>query len=124
MSDVVYLGAEQVILLNAKRFGSTVRELDTVTSSTMRCTATWDGADLYPTLWDKAAALLFGLATTQGFVDGNKRTAWAATETFLALNGEFLEMSPVDAHIYVLAISNKAIEHEQIVEWLVEHRLV
>jgi hypothetical protein len=50
----------------------------------MRCAHSYDGTESYPTLWDKAAALLWALATTQGFIDGNKRTARTAMETFLA----------------------------------------
>jgi death-on-curing protein len=65
---------------------------------------------------------VWALATTQGFMDGNKRTAWTAMETFLALNGEFLRTPVIDAHVFVLAIANKAIEHAQVVEWLVGHR--
>ena len=43
-------------------------------------------------------------------------------EAFLALNGEFLRTSVVDAQVFVLAIANRAIEHEQVVEWLIQHR--
>lgn len=45
------------------------------------------GDDAYPTLWDKAAALLHSLARNHAFVDGNKRTAWASSWAFLRLNG-------------------------------------
>lgn len=45
------------------------------------------GDDAYPTLWDKAAALLHSLARNHAFVDGNKRTAWASAWVFLRLNG-------------------------------------
>ncbi|UMB69039.1 type II toxin-antitoxin system death-on-curing family toxin [Mycobacterium paraterrae] len=45
------------------------------------------GDDAYPTLWDKAAALLHSLARNYAFVDGNKRTAWASAWAFLRLNG-------------------------------------
>ncbi len=45
------------------------------------------GDDAYPTLWDKAAALLHSLARNHAFVDGNKRTAWASAWAFLRLNG-------------------------------------
>jgi death-on-curing protein len=38
-------------------------------------------------LHELAAAYVFGLATAHGFVDGNKRTAWAACLAFLHLNG-------------------------------------
>lgn len=121
MSGVVYLTTDQVVLINAS-FGCSVRERGTVDAATMRCAHGYDGTEFYPTLWEKAAALLWALATTQGFTDGNKRTAWTAMETFLALNGEFLRTSVVDAQVFVLAIANRAIEPEQVVEWLIQHR--
>ena len=34
-----------------------------------------------------AASYVYGIAKNHGFVDGNKRTAFAATFTFLAING-------------------------------------
>ena len=45
------------------------------------------GLDTYPNDFTKAAALLQSLARDHAFVDGNKRTAWAAAWTFLHLNG-------------------------------------
>ena len=45
------------------------------------------GLDAYPDDFTKAAALLQSLARDHAFVDGNKRTAWAAAWTFLHLNG-------------------------------------
>ena len=55
------------------------------------------GDDAYPTLWDKAAALLHSLARNYAFVDGNKRTAWASAWAFLRLNGiDLPEMYDVD----------------------------
>ena len=37
--------------------------------------ATFDGIDLYPTIFLKAAAYAYHLAESQAFVDGNKRAA-------------------------------------------------
>jgi death-on-curing protein len=45
------------------------------------------GTPAYDDLYEQAAALLHGLAANHPLVDGNKRTAWLATATFLALNG-------------------------------------
>ncbi|MFV0495418.1 type II toxin-antitoxin system death-on-curing family toxin [Mycobacterium sp.] len=45
------------------------------------------GTDAYPTVWDKAGALLHSLAANHPFVDGNKRSAWTAAWAFLGLNG-------------------------------------
>jgi death-on-curing protein len=41
----------------------------------------------YNDLLDEAAALWESLAMNHGFVDGNKRVAYACTELFLQLNG-------------------------------------
>ena len=41
----------------------------------------------YPTLIDEAAALWESLSQNHPFVDGNKRTAFAATYVFLAIKG-------------------------------------
>lgn len=48
---------------------------------------TFGGAELYPTVVEKAASLGFSLIQNHPFVDGNKRTAHATLETFLVLNG-------------------------------------
>jgi death-on-curing protein len=45
------------------------------------------GEDAYPTVLDKAAALMHSLAKNHAFVDGNKRTAWGAAWLMLGLNG-------------------------------------
>jgi death-on-curing protein len=50
----------------------------------------WSGFgdfEAFPTLYDKAGALLHALASTQVFENGNKRTAWASAVAFLDVNG-------------------------------------
>jgi len=44
------------------------------------------GAELYPTIFDKAAILMINLATKHVFHNGNKRTAIAATHLFMKMN--------------------------------------
>lgn len=45
------------------------------------------GEDMFPTLAEKAAALLQGIAIAHPFLDGNKRAAAAGMIVFLAQNG-------------------------------------
>ncbi len=54
------------------------------------------GEDAYPDLHVKAAALLHSLLRNHALVDGNKRLAWTACRTFLALNGQWIS-APEDA---------------------------
>jgi death-on-curing protein len=59
-----------------------VRDLGRIESALAQPLATFDGADLYPTLHEKAAALGFALVQGHPFVDGNKRIGHAAMEVF------------------------------------------
>lgn len=54
------------------------------------------GQDAYPELHVKAAALLHSLARNHALIDGNKRLAWTACRTFLAINGYWIS-APEDA---------------------------
>ncbi|MET9394792.1 type II toxin-antitoxin system death-on-curing family toxin [Streptomyces sp. NPDC006624] len=55
------------------------------------------GTAAYEDLHEQAAALLHALAANHPLVDGNKRTAWLATATFLALNG--VDLTAVDQDV-------------------------
>lgn len=64
-----------------------VRDYGLLESALARPRATVFGADAYPRLCDKAAALLHSLVGNHALVDGNKRLGWLATEAFLWING-------------------------------------
>ena len=55
----------------------------------------------YDSLEAEAAALMESLANNHGFIDDNKRIAFAAAATFLELNGLVLEVAPVDAYEFI-----------------------
>jgi len=64
-----------------------VRELGLLASAVHRPRARMLGVAAYQDPHEQAAALLHALATNHPLVDGNKRTAWLAAATFLAVNG-------------------------------------
>jgi death-on-curing protein len=80
-------------------------------------------AQYYPDadLADLAAEYFFGLASTQGFSDGNKRTALAATSAFLQKNG--WDMTITDQLMYVVAmgIATGTADKEALAEILRDH---
>ena len=63
------------------------------------------GRDAYPTLEEKAAALLHSLARNHALVDGNKRLALAATITFLGLNGRRLTLTNDETYHLVMKVA-------------------
>lgn len=89
-----YLDSDDVVVAGAAALGTVpdVADYGLLESAVARPRATAFGLDAYPDLGTKAAALLQSLARNHPFVDGNKRTAWAATWTFLAVND--IELDP------------------------------
>jgi len=75
------------------------------------------GAEAYPRLTVKAAALMESLARNHPLVDGNKRLAWHAATVFLLLNGKTLAAPSVDAgEEFVLGVAQGRLTLEQIAE--------
>ena len=65
-----------------------------------------------------AAIYAAAFATTQHFVDGNKRAAFACTLLFLELNGWILIVDPLEAAKKTLNLANKKLTAENYGEWL------
>jgi len=58
-----------------------------------------------PDLCELASAYLFGIAKNHPFVDGNKRTAFAAADLFLYFNGLSVEAEQADVIQLVLMVA-------------------
>lgn len=66
------------------------------------------GQDAYPDLHLKAAALLHSLARNRALVDGNKRLAWTACRTFLAINAHWISAPEDKRFEFVIAVATGA----------------
>lgn len=117
------LEVEVVIALNCRftRDGA-LRSRDGLKGVLARPMHTFGGQDLYPTVIEKAAALLHGIATTQHFIDGNKRTAWLACTTFMDIHGLCLR-AEIDAFAddIVVDVANGVMKQEELTLWLLDH---
>ena len=82
-----------------------VRDHGLLASAAARPQASAFGADAYPELHLKAAALLHSLARNHPLVDGNKRLAWLATYVFLEINGHPPFASQDDVFDLVMAVA-------------------
>jgi len=72
-----------------------VRDFTDLDAALARPQQTEDGYEVFPGIWDKAAALMESLARSYALVDGNKRLTWNATWYFLGVNGHPLA-EPLD----------------------------
>jgi len=73
----------------------------------------------YADLIEEAAALWESLAQNHPFFDGNKRTAFAAMQTFLAINGRTLTADADETYSFVAGLyERKQFKFEELVKWL------
>ena len=68
-----------------------------------------------------AASLGHGIARNHPFVDGNKRTAFVAVETFLILNGLKLMASDAESVVAMLDLAAGEMTEEEFSGWLRDH---
>jgi death on curing protein len=121
-----HLSLGEVVLLHRAIVADTggaegIRDLGALESSLAQPRATFGGADLYPTLIDKAAALGYGLAMNHPFIDGNKRIAHAAMAVFLELNGYRIEAAVDRQERLMLDLAAGLLERAALVAWLSGH---
>jgi death-on-curing protein len=100
-----------------------IRDMGLLESAIAQPRMTFGGEDLYSSLFEKAAALGFSIIMNHPFVDGNKRTGHAATETFLVLNGMEINALVDEQEHVVLAIASGKMEREIFVEWLQQNTI-
>jgi len=102
---IIWLSRELVLAIHDRQLAehggsSGVRDDNMLESALARPQQLYAYSDPLPDLADLAATLAYGLARNHPFVDGNKRTAAVACETFIELNGaqltaEDIELFPV-----------------------------
>ena len=67
----------------------------------------------------EAAALLKSLTINHPFVHDNKRTAFAAADVFLRINGWYLQQSPIQIHAELIGmLEKKTFDIAHLAPWL------
>jgi death on curing protein len=106
-----YLSLEDLLDIAVGVVGSiVVRDRGLLASAAARPRTTVLGEDAYPTLADKAAALMHSLARNHALLDGNERLAWAAMRVFCLLNGRDLDFSVDEAEALVQAAARGEVD--------------
>jgi death on curing protein len=82
-----------------------VRDYGLLESALARPCATVLGLDAYPTLDDKAVALLLSLVLNHALVDGNKRLGWFGVVAFYELNGRTVRIVDDAPFATIMAIA-------------------
>ena len=87
-------------------------------SAIVRPFQTFGGEDLYPTVFEKAAAIGESIIMNHPFIDGNKRTGYVLMETILRIEGLCINASDEDLYSFVIKVSTGEIRFKEIKDWL------
>ncbi len=107
MSDRDYLTVVDVLALHTvliQRYGGSagLRDPGALEAALFRAQTGY-----YKDIVAEAAAMFESLAMNPPFVDGNKRTAFAAVDVFLRVNGWRLERAPMQVYAQMLEMFEK-----------------
>lgn len=121
--DIHYLTAADLYAIAGEALGREpdVRDRYLLLKAAARPIMVVFGEEVFPTLYDKAAALLHSLAAHHLFYDGNKRTATAAAIRFLEMNGLQPTWDESTIYDFVLDVAQNKHDVPEIAVWLSEH---
>ena len=101
--------------------GSGVRDEGLLESALTRPQQLFAYGDPPPDLAALAASLAFGIARNHPFVDGNKRTAAVACETFIQLNGAELNADDLTLYPLYIGLAEGSLDEAGFAAWLRDH---
>lgn len=104
-----FLNLDDILDLCRKLLGDPppVRDIGLLGSAVARPQTTLGEEVAYPTIAEKAAALLQSLVINHALIDGNKRLGWLATAVFLEINNfSVAHVSNDDVYELVMLIAS------------------
>ncbi len=125
---MIRLSKPQVLLLHEQLIAQTggssaLRDEGMLESALNAPFQTFSGEEMYPSLWQKAARLCFGLVKNHPFVDGNKRIGVHVMLVFLALNGMELQYTQTELSDIILQLAAGTLPSVDLLNWILSHQI-
>lgn len=119
----VYLTVEEVIEIHdemLRRYGGLqgIRDTNLLHSSVLMPQTAAFGQELYPSIYEKAAAYTFYIVRNHPFCDANKRTGYTAGLVFLKLNNIDLEFDKEHLEKIVVEMAAGRVERDDLAHFL------
>jgi death-on-curing protein len=107
---IEYLDLDDLVEIARHAIGedAAIEDYGLLESALARPRASAFGRDAYPDLHLKAAALFQSLARNHALINGNKRLAWTACRTFLAVNGQWISAAENERFDLVIRVATGA----------------
>ncbi|MFR2874579.1 MAG: type II toxin-antitoxin system death-on-curing family toxin [Veillonella atypica] len=100
---------------------SGIRDENLLASAVNTPFQTFMGNDLYPSIYDKAAQLCYGIANNHPFTDGNKRTALHSMYVYLIINGFDITATQQDVENMIINVAAGNMTNTELAQWLREN---
>ena len=123
---MIILSKEQILLMHDHLIEETggskgLKDEGMLESALAAPFQSFDGKDLFPSVYQKAARLGYGLASNHAFVDGNKRIGAHAMLVFLILNRIQLDYTQEELSDLFLGVAADEKSYSDVLNWLVIH---
>ena len=84
------------------------RNIDHLYELIRRAASSYFGCDIYPTINEKVANILYVIAKNHDFENGNKRTAIVVSHTTMMVNGIYIIIEPDELYHTVIEVVESA----------------
>ena len=97
---------------------SGIRDENLIASAVNTPFQTFMENDLYPSIYDKAAQLCYGIANNHPFTDGNKRTALHSMYVYLIINGYDITATQQEVEKLIIDVAAGRMHNIELSKWL------
>lgn len=121
LSELIFINSRVVANPDMATGKRKVRDIALLEAAAQRPEASAFGADAYPALHEKIAALFHSLVRNHPFTDGNKRTATLAALLMAEVNGQRLIWDNAEALTVIVRAAQNGLEQPELAGWFAAH---
>ena len=123
---MILLTIDEIIELHGKLVAKTggsdgLRDFGLLESAVYSAQMSFGDEEVYPTVMEKAARLMYAIVSNHAFVDGNKRIGVFVMLMTLRLNGIGLQYTQSELIELGLSVAAGKLKYEDILNWLQSH---
>ncbi len=125
---MILLTVDEIKVLHSKLIEKTggsdgVRDINLLESAVFGASVTFGNEEIYPTVEEKAARLMYAITNNHPFIDGNKRIGVFTMLMTLNLNAVEIKYTQEELIDLGLSVAASNRNYEEVLEWINNHKL-
>jgi len=123
---MILLTIDEILMLHSKLIARTggsdgLRDRGLLESAVFSAVSSFDDQEVYPSIEEKAARLMYGLIANHAFIDGNKRIGVFVMLMTLQLNNVALNYTQAELISLGLSVADGSMKYQDILNWIQSH---